>query len=190
METKILVAIITSSLALIASVFATVFSYASQKRLKILEAEYRARAESAEFLAAKLDRFYLPIAMHLSTTKKLFDRFFAAGEAEKRAIEHELREHNSKVRESLMNASIYIEPDAPEARIEQLLEHLVQWEIVYKLKYEYKVYEGPVFAGIDKFGFRGFPKKEEKDNEGIDEYFRRKVKELKTRHHERLELNT
>lgn len=88
-----------------------------------------------------------------------------------------------------MNASIYIEPDAPEARIEQLLEHLVQWEIVYKLKYEYKVYEGPVFAGIDKFGFRGFPKKKETDNEGIDEYFRRKVKELKTRHHERLELS-
>jgi hypothetical protein len=49
------------------------------------------------------------------------------------------------------------------------------------LKYEYKVYEGPVFAGIERFGFRGFPR-----DEDVDGYFSCKMKELKERHHQRL----
>jgi hypothetical protein len=87
-----------------------------------------------------------------------------------------------------MSASMYLEPDAPEANLKALLEHLTQWDIVYKLKYEYKVYEGPVFTGIKKFGFRGFPRKKNKEDEGIDQYFDRKVKELRSKHHSRLQL--
>ena len=45
-----------------------------------------------------------------------------------------------------------------------------------------------VFAGIKKFGFRGFPKKERDEDEGIDQYFDRKVRELRSKHHGRLAL--
>jgi hypothetical protein len=184
----ITLAVVTSALSLIAALFATVFSFISQKNLKLIEAESRQRVESAEFLAAKLDKFYLPVSMHLATTQKLFDRFFKAEKAEQTAIEEELRTHNTKVRELLMNSSLYLEPDAPESDLEALLEHLIQWDIVYKLKYEHKVYNGPVFAGIEEFGFRGFPKKKDKKDEGIDQYFDRKVRELRTKHHGRLQL--
>jgi hypothetical protein len=188
----ITLAVVTSTLSLIAALFATIFSFVSQKKIKLIEAESRQQAESAEFLAAKLDKLYLPVSMHLSTTKKLFDRFFEADNAEQIAIERELRTHNTEVRKLLMSASMYLEPDAPEANLKALLEHLIQWDIVYKLKYEYKVYDGPVFAGIEKFGFRGFPGKERKkgeaprEDEGIDHYFDRKVRELRSKHHGRL----
>lgn len=114
--------------------------------------------------------------MHLATTKKLFDRYFKAGKDEKTAIEHELRLHNATVRDCLMASSIYLEADAPKEMINELLEHLIQWEIVYKLKYEYKVYDGPVFAGIKEFGFCGFPDMD------VDGYFKGKVDELKERY--------
>jgi hypothetical protein len=186
--TPITLAVVTSTLSLIVALFAAIFSFVSQKKLKLIEAESRQQAESAEFLAAKLDKFYLPVSMHLSTTQKLFARFSDADQAEKMAIEEELRAHNTKVRELLMGASMYLEPDAPEATLKALLEHLIQWDIVYKLKYEYKVYDGPVFAGIKKFGFRGFPRKERDEDEGIDQYFDRKVRELRSKHHGRLAL--
>lgn len=180
-DPEVVAAIITSIVSLVASLFAAYLAIAGQKRLRLLEAEYERKAESAEFLAAKLDHLYLPVSMNLAATNKLFSRFREADENERTAIEHELREHNAKIRECLMNASIYIEPDAPDGMIERLLEHLIQWDIVYKLKYEYKVYGGPVFAGIEQFGFRGFPR-----DEDVDGYFRRKMKELKDRHHQRL----
>lgn len=189
MDVKIIVAIVTSVFSLIGAAFAALFSFTSQKRLKRLESELKQRAESADFLAAKLDKFYLPMSMHLRANDKLFKRFFKAGGKEKEAIEHEWREHNSKVREYLMNSAIYVEPDAPEADLDALLEHLIQWDIVYKLKYEHEVYDGPVFAGIEDFGFRGFPRKKPDEGENIDEYFRRKVNELRSRHHQRLQLN-
>ncbi len=173
--------IITSIVSLIASLIAAYLAVVGQKRLKLLEAEYERKAELAEFLAAKLDRLYIPVSMNLAATQKLFKRFKEADEDERTAIEHELRAHNARIRECLMNATIYIESDAPEGMIERLLEHLLQWDIVYRLKYEYKVYDGPVFAGIEKFGFRGFPR-----DEDVDGYFKRKMKELKERHHQRL----
>jgi len=180
MHINILVAVI----ALIASVFATVMTVASQRNIKILEGKLRRREESDQFIAQKLEKFYLPVQLHLATTKKLFDRYFQAGDKEREAIEHELVVHNAKIRECLMSSSIFLEEDIPPGMIDGLLEHLIQWEIVYKLKYEYKVYEGPVFAGIKEFGFCGFPEMD------VDGYFKRKVHALKQKHHQRFQEET
>jgi hypothetical protein len=174
--------IIAAIVALVASLIAAYISISGQRSLKLLEAELEQKQESAEFLAEKLTQFYLPVMVHLSATKTLYDRFFEAGEDEKKAIKHELRLHNTEIRERLMDFSIYLESDAPEDKVDQMVEHLIQWEIVYKLKYEYKVYDGPVFAGVEAFGFRGFP-----PGGVIDEYFGRKVKDLRERYHKRLE---
>lgn len=173
--------IIVAIIALIASVFATVTTVVSQRNIKILERKIRRQEESDQFIAQKLEKFYLPVQLQLATTKKLFDRFFIAGEQEKEAIEHELLLHNSKIRDCLMSSSIFLEDDIPPGMIDALLEHLIQWEIVYKLKYEYKVYEGPVFAGIKEFGFCGFPQMD------VDGYFKRKVSILKEKHHQRFQ---
>jgi hypothetical protein len=79
---------------------------------------------------------------------------------------------------------MYLEPDTPEAVTTELLEHIVQWETVYNLKYVRKTYKGPVFAGIKRFGYSGFPRgqkiyyKEATGAEGLDGYFSDKTKEL------------
>jgi hypothetical protein len=121
--------------------------------------------------------------MRLSATGKLFDRYFEAAEDGKVAvaIEHEMRIHNTAIRELLMNAALYLDDDSPDGMMDKLLEHLIQWDIVYKLKYEYKVYDGHVFAGIVQFGFRGFPRELNPDR-----YFSDKGKQLKTQHARRM----
>ena len=174
--------VIASVVALVASISAAVISIWGKRSYTRLEQKIARERESAEFIAEKLTKFYLPMLMHLASTKKLFDRFLKAESDERSAIEHELRGHNGTIRETLMKSSIHLEKDAPEDMVERLLEHLIQWEIVYKLKYIYKVYDGPVFAGIEKFGFCDFP-----TDLRLDQYFKRKVEELRGRYHERLE---
>lgn len=142
----------------------------------------RARA-SAEFVADQLTELYVPVRMHLSVTRKLFDRYFepTTSDEEKAAIKHEWRVHNTAVREALMSSALYLEP-APEGGVDAdslvhaLLEHLTQWETVYKLKYDYGVHAGPVFAGISEFGFRRFP-------DGVDAYFEAAEAKLRARLH-------
>ena len=99
------------------------------------------------------------------------------------AIEKELKIYNSENRRIIMNHSIYLEPDpetpgAPNERAIQLLEHLIQWETVFDLKYEHKVYDGPVYAGIDLFGANEFP-------QGVDKYFTDKMRDLRQELHDR-----
>jgi hypothetical protein len=167
--------IIASLVALVASLAAAVIALRGQRGLRLLEEELKRREESLEYLAKQLSELYIPVSMNLAATNVLFHRFFEAPEEEKAAIEHELRIHNLTIREVLIGRSFYLEVEAPEDLLEDLLEHLIQWEIVYKLKYEYKVYSGPVFAGIKDFGFRGFP-------QGADKYFREGAKRLKMRY--------
>lgn len=173
--------IIASIVALVASLAAALIALRGERSVRMLEAELKRREESLDYLGNQLSELYVPVSMNLAATNALFERFFEAEEEEKRAIEHELQGHNRAVREILMSRSIYLEADAPSELVEAYLEHLIQWEIVYKLKYEYHVYEGPVFAGIGKFGFKGFP-------EGIDEYFREGLRRLKDRYNSQLRL--
>ena len=188
MDEKNLIAIITAVIAAMAAFGSIIISVYSARSIRELEEKYAQRRESAEFIAERLNNLYVPLRMHLACTKRLFKRYFEekTSDEEKTAIEHELRLHNTEVRDRLMKWSVYIEPESgadlqrdPDELVLNLLEHLIQWETVYKLKYEYKVYDGPVFAGIEKFGFRGFP-------DGVDKYFAQTEVMLRKRMHDRL----
>lgn len=173
--------ILVAMIALAASIIAAVIALYGGKRLRLLEQQLKQQERIFQFEEEKLTQLYLPITLHLLATGSLFKRYFKAGEDEKIAIEHEMRIHNTAIRELLMNAALYLDDDSPDGMVDKLLEHLIQWEIVYKLKYEYKVYTGPVFAGIDQFGFRGFPR-----DLNPDQYFSNKVEQLKIQHARRM----
>lgn len=179
--------IVVAGFAFAGSILATVISIRGDKKITQLEAEISESQEATEFVDDKLTNLYVPISMHLAATNGLFDRFFEPNttDAEKTAIEHEMHHHNAEIRDRLMKWSIYLEPPHPDDSVDidelsvELLEHLIQWETVYKLKYEYEVYDGPVFAGISDFGFRGFP-------DGVDDYFNDTTRRLREKlHHQR-----
>jgi hypothetical protein len=153
-------AVIVAVIAAVASIAAAVVSYLGSRSLSEVQEEFTLARESAQFLTKQIDAFYVPMSMNLVVTKGLFDRYLEpkVSESEKEAIEHLMREHNAAMRTLLMKSARYLEPEAPEAVSKELLEHLAQWETVYQLKYQYKAYNGWLFAGIKEFGYRGFPR--------------------------------
>ena len=104
---------------------------------------------------------------------------------EKIIIEHTWKHHNEKILFLITENSIYLDIDAPKEVTQELLEHIIQWNAVYQMKYVDKTYNGPVFSGIAKYGYRGFPKgkdvyyNSETDNSGIDGYFKDKTSKLR-----------
>jgi hypothetical protein len=191
MEVSSRVAMITAFIAAAAAIVSAVVSYVGARDVKNIEVRQALEREGAGFIAERLTKLYVPVTMHLAATKVLFNRYFEVSTTaqEKVAIEHELRFHNKEIRDRLMQWSVYVELHpkecgskvAPDDLMRQLLEHLIQWETVYRLKYEYKVYKGPVFAGIKDFGFRGFPT-------GVDEYFQCTERVLREQMHTRSKL--
>jgi hypothetical protein len=170
--------------AAISAVLAAGIAAYSAYSVGAAQERFAERQAGADFLAERLTKLYVPVSMHLVATKALFDRFVEpnVSAAEKTALEHELRFHNNEIRRILLESSVYAVPanggsPGADQLLSDLLEHLVQWETVYKLKYEYGVYEGPVFAGIADFGFRGFPPE-------ADTYFHTTEMELRRRLHE------
>ncbi len=166
--------------AAVSAIFSAVLSALERRTLHRLQERFAERQESTQFLRDKISKLYMPVSMHLRVTKQLFDRFFEKTTTpdEKTAIEHAWHEHNQAIRQALMAGFAYLEPDAPAAATTELLEHLIQWDTVYRLKYQYEAYEGPVFAGIRQFGFRSFP-------QGADAYFVRRTEELRSLLHQR-----
>jgi len=171
-------------IAAAAAVSATVVTAVANRSLRRLRERFTRHQESVQFLQDKISRLYVPMAIHLRITKQLFLRYTAGvtTEHEKTLIEHALREFNGTVRETLVAGFHYLEPDAPREATTDLLEHLIQWENVYKLKYESKTYDGAVFAGIAPFGYRGFP-------QGADQYFVERAEELRELLHARTTLS-
>ena len=98
--------------------------------------------------------------VHLTVTHVLFERFFekTTSESEKTNIEHTWKHHNNKMFNILTENSIYLDIDAPKEITNELLEHILQWNTVYKMKYVDKVHNGPVFSGVSQFGFRASQK--------------------------------
>lgn len=182
-----ILALAGAGLAAGASIVAAYISYRGAKDTRKLEAKLRESREATEFIGEKLRNLYEPISMHLTVTKALFERHTIEdpSEEEKRAIEHEQQHHNAEIRDRLLEYSEYLEPPSDEDSVDidelttKLLEHLIQWETVYKLKYEYEVYDGPVYAGIPHFGVREFP-------DGVDEYFTDTTQRLRRELHEQL----
>lgn len=184
--TKQNVSVVVAIIAAIASGVGAGISVYGSYSVERLKEEYARTRESATFIQDQIKLFYQPISMHLIVTKGLFSRLLeTTNEREKVAIEKLMRKHNSSVRDLLMNGAIYLEPGTPEAVSSGLLEHLVQWEVVYQLKYEYGVYKGPVFAGIEEFGFRGFPS-EVPGFKSVDEYYLKTTEKLKEKLHRRV----
>ena len=167
-------------IAAVAAVSSTVVSAMTSRSIRRREELFAMRQESGEFLREKISKLYMPVAMRIRVTGQLFDRFFASTTTseEKTAIEHAMREYNKAIQETLMAEFAYLEPDAPKEATTDLMQHLIQWENVYRLKYEYGVYDGPVFAGIKRFGYQSFPP-------GADEYFIRRTEELRDLLHTR-----
>ena len=130
-----------------------------------LKVAFERQQQAIAVLEQRVNEAYAPVKSRLLITRALFDRFFEAGVSpeEKTAIEHEWRIHNEAVFDVLTNRSALIGPPSGQTQacadslMNALVEHLTQWETVYRLKYEYQAYEGPVFAGIERFGNRGFP---------------------------------
>jgi hypothetical protein len=115
------------------------------------------------FLEERLNKLYVPVTMHLAVVQGFFDRYPEAGDAERPFLEQEWREHNRAIRQLVTDGSAYITP-APrqtvacvDSMVLQLLVHLSQWDLVYRLKHEARTYKGPIYAGIREFGYRGFP---------------------------------
>lgn len=180
MVTPTLITIVTAIIAATATIIAAALSVIARRSIRRLEERFEREQESARFLSEQLTKLYLPVSMHLRATRALADIHYAAGEPTKGEIEHALQQHNSAILKVLMNWSMYLDSDAPDTVTSDLLEHLLQWESVYKLKYEYKVYDGPVWEGIRRYGYRKFP-------DGVDVYFHEKTEELRRALHDRLQ---
>lgn len=82
-----------------------------------------------------------------------------------------------------------MDPGGPTKDVDDLIEHLQQWDSVYRLKYTEGTYSGPVFAGIRQFGFKGFPRpdRETPPRQALDVYFKQKAELLRNEIHRRLE---
>lgn len=173
--------------ALVAAGIAAVTAlYVRRRDRQLLKAQ-----QSTDFLQAQLDNIYLPVAISLSITNQLFDRYFQSTttDSEKEVIEHAWKLHNSEAFERLTRYQVYMDPGGPTKDVDDLIEHLQQWDSVYRLKYTEGTYSGPVFAGIRQFGFKGFPRpdRETPPRQALDVYFKQKAELLRNEIHRRPE---
>ena len=161
MDIPILVAIISA----MAAITAAVVSAAAQRGVKRIEQRFEGAKRSLAFRTEQLSKLYLPVSMHLRATRALATAHYDADEGTRREIEHALHEHNKAIVECLLNASMYLEPDAPDPASTELLDHLLQWETLYKLKYQAKpAFSDPIWSEIRRLGYSEFP-------DGADEYY-------------------
>jgi hypothetical protein len=149
------------------------------------EQQFDREQAGVAFLEARLNRLYVPVTMHLAVTKAFFDRYPDASAAEVPLLESAWRDHNRAIRELVTESSAYVTPvgaqttQCVDSMITQLLTHLAQWDVVYRLKHEAKTYSGAVYAGIKEFGYLGFPR----GSCGADSVFFGGLKELRARLH-------
>lgn len=175
MEIPIIVAVLGAASAVVAAVV----SARAQHNVRQLGERFEQHRQVTAFLTEQLSKLYLPVSMHLRATRALASTHYEADEATKEDIEHALRHHNNAIVECLMTWSMYLDPNAAEEVAIGLLEHLLQWESVYNLKYKYGELSGPVWDGIRHFGYRRFP------DEAAD-HFHEKAAEIREELHERL----
>ena len=154
MEIPIIVAIVSAT----AAISAAILSAAAQRGVKRLEQSFEGTRRSIAFRSDQLAKLYLPVSMHLRATRVLATTHYNADERTRKEIEHALHEHNKVIVESLLNSSMYLEPDAPDGVSVGLLEHLLQWETLYKLKYQSKpAFSDPIWAEIRRLGIHQVP---------------------------------
>ena len=174
------IAVVVAILGAVGAIAAASMSMMAQRSVRKLQERFEAHRQATTFLSDQLSKLYLPVSMHLRATRALSDTHYDADDATKIGIEHALREHNDTIVERLLNWSMYLDPSAPDSVTIDLLEHLLQWESVYKLKYDYKRYDGPIWDGMRRFGYRQFP-----DDAG--DYFHKTATEIRKELHTRLQ---
>jgi hypothetical protein len=176
MDVPIVIAIIGAVSALIAALV----SAAAQRSVRRLEQRFAGNARTIAFRTDQLTKLYLPVSMHLRATRALATTHYEADDSTNQEVEHALHEHNKAIVESLLSVSMYVEPDAPEAATIGLLEHLLQWETIYKLKYQEKrSYKHPIWKEIRRLGYSRFP-------DGAAEHFHSTATELRAELHAQL----
>jgi hypothetical protein len=180
MSSDMIIPIAVAVIAAITSVGATLVTVRSSRSLRHIEEQFKRQQESAQFLNERLGKLYLPVSMHLSATRILANTHYGADEHTIEEIEHALNYHNKAIIDSLMNWTVYLDPDAPESASTGLLQHLLQWQTVYKLKYEYKQWDKPVWDGLRFFQYSQFP-------DGADVFFHQRTTELRQLLHNRLD---
>lgn len=182
--------IIAATVAAVAAVVAAAVSGGTNLYVRRRDREMRAAQRTTEFLQAQLTNLYMPVSVSLSITEQLFRRYFEAttSDSEKEVIEHAWKHHNSEIFERLVRHQVYLDPDGPTADVDDLIVHLQQWDLVYRLKYEEGTYNGPVFAGIKQFGFKGFPRPDRQSppREALDVHFKKKAETLRDEIHRRI----
>ena len=187
-------ALIAAIIAAVSGLASSYIATKSSRSLKILEEKFHKEKETNSFREKQLSCLYFPMHVHLTLTQAMFKRFFEKGtsELEKENIEHTWKHYNDKMFSILVESSTYLDLDSPKEVTEELMEHILQWNIVYKMKYVDKIHKGPVFSGTSQFGFRGFPKgkkvysNEKTGNEGVDGYFKDKTNSLRKTLHDRI----
>ena len=154
MQIPIVVAIISAATAIIAAIV----SAAAQRGVKRIEQRFEGAKRSFTFRSDQLAKLYLPVSMHLRATRALATTHYEADTVTRKEIEHALHEHNKVIVECLLASSMYLEPDAPGSASIDLLQHLLQWETLYKLKYRSKpAFSHPIWEEIRRLGYTKFP---------------------------------
>jgi len=114
----------------------------------------------------------------------LANTHYGADKATRQQIEHALHEHNRAVVDCLLASSMYLEPDAPEAATIELLEHLLQWENLYKLKYQGNpTFDVSIWDEIRRLGYTQFP-------DGAAEHFHDTARNIRMNLHKQLRSGT
>ena len=179
MEIPILAAVIGAAAALTAALI----SAAVQRSVKRIEQRFQGTSRSLAFQTEQLSKLYLPVSMHLRATRALATTHYGADEATRREIEHALHEHNRAIVECLLNVSMYLEPSAPVAASTDLLVHLLQWETLYKLKYQDKpAFLHPIWEEIRRMGYSKCP-------EGAAEHFHETASRIRADLHAQLKTS-
>lgn len=173
MEVPLFVALIAAAGAIVASVV----SAGAQRGLRRLENSLEGTKRAVAFRTEQLTLLYLPVSMHLRATRALSTSHYGADDAIAQEVEHALHEHNKAIVDSMLNASMYLEPDAPDAVAVELLAHLLQWETLYGLKYQKKpAFHHPIWEEIRRLNYSKFP-------DGAAEYFHERSKQIRSELH-------
>lgn len=179
MDASVAAAIVGASSAVVAALV----SAAAQRNVRRLEERFEGSRQVTAFLGDQLSKLYLPVSMHLRATRALATTHYQADDATQREVEHALREHNKTIIACLLNSAMYLDSDAPEEVTVALLEHLLQWENVYMLKYQYKAFDAPIWDEIRRLGYSRFP-------DEAAEHFHVAASRIRKELHDRLQSGT
>jgi hypothetical protein len=142
------VTLLSSIVAALAAIISSFLAFRSNRNVAILNNRFSKEREANQFVEKQLSNLYFPMHINLMASNTLFKRYFenSTSDEEKSIIEHAWKKHNETIYKILTENSVYLDVDAPKEVTGELLEHIIQWNSVYEMKYVDKIYDGPVFS--------------------------------------------